>query len=130
MTRRHKDDAGTVSKVDDFARYLASLVGSWEALAALHPDAVVIRGDGFVAARFPYPVLNNAVVFERAVLAEVCDVYADVDQYAFWSRDPDAPVSAALESKSFQRDVTTRPMHRRPRQPHDTKQTGLRPLRF
>jgi GNAT superfamily N-acetyltransferase len=113
MTRRHKDDAGTVAKVDDFARYLASLVGSWEALAAPHPDAVVIRRDGFVAARFPHSVLNNAAVFDRTVLAEVCDVYAGVDQYALWSRDSDAAVSAALESKGFRRDVTTRPMHRR-----------------
>lgn len=94
----------------DFARYLESLTGSWEALAAPHADAVVVRGSGFVASRFPrHPVLDNAVLLDPAALAAVREVFADVEQYAVWSGD--RATAAALEAAGMRRDVTTRPMH-------------------
>ena len=50
------------SERDAFGHYLRSLVASWEGLAAPREDATVTRGAGFVAARFPEPYLNNAVL--------------------------------------------------------------------
>jgi ribosomal protein S18 acetylase RimI-like enzyme len=96
--------------VDDFRRYFASLVGSWEAAAVPHADAVVVRGDGFAAARFPFPVLNNAVLSRPSALPEINDVYAGVDDYAVWSELADRRLAATLEAAGFRRDVTTRPM--------------------
>jgi ribosomal protein S18 acetylase RimI-like enzyme len=96
--------------VDDFKRYLGSLVGSWELAAVPHPDAVVVRGKGFVAARFPYSILNNAVLLDPAALDAVRDVYAGVDEYAVWSELADRRLAEVLQASGFRRDVTTRPM--------------------
>jgi GNAT superfamily N-acetyltransferase len=100
-----------LANVDGFARYLASLVGSWEALAVPHPDAAVVRGAGFVAARFPDPVLNNAVVLDPSAVAGARGVFAGTDRYAIWTLDEH--VAAAAEAAGLRRDVTTRPMLRR-----------------
>jgi ribosomal protein S18 acetylase RimI-like enzyme len=96
--------------VDDFRRYFASLVGSWESAAVPHADAVVVRGDGFVAARFPYPVLNNAILTKPTGLDAIRNVYAGVDEYAVWSEFADRHLAEILETEGFRRDVTTRPM--------------------
>jgi GNAT superfamily N-acetyltransferase len=96
--------------MDDFKRYLTSLIGSWELMAIPHPDAVVIRGQGFFAARFPCPVLNNAVISEPAALDAVCEVYAGVGEYAVWSELADRRLADALHARGFRHDVTTRPM--------------------
>ena len=96
--------------MDDFRRYFASLVGSWESVAVPHADAVVVRGDGFVAARFPYPVLNNAILTRPTALDAIRNIYAGVDEYAVWSEFADRPLAEILETEGFRRDVTTRPM--------------------
>jgi ribosomal protein S18 acetylase RimI-like enzyme len=96
--------------MDDFKRYLSSLIGSWELAAAPHQDAVVVRGAGFVAARFPYPVLNNAVLTDPSALADVRDIYTGVAEYAVWSELADQHMARLLEAGGFRRDVTTRPM--------------------
>ena len=96
--------------MDDYRRYFASLVGSWEAAAVPHADAVVIRGDGFLAARFPFSALNIAVLSRPSALPDVTDVYACVADYAVWSELADRRLAATLETSGFRRDVTTRPM--------------------
>ena len=96
--------------MDDFNRYLASLIGSWELAAVPHPDAVVVHGAGFIAARFPYPVLNNAVLANPSALPAVLDVYAGVDEYAVWGELADRRFADVLQAGGFRRDVTTRPM--------------------
>ncbi|MGZ8781992.1 MAG: GNAT family N-acetyltransferase [Gaiellaceae bacterium] len=93
-----------------FKRYLASLTGSWEALAAPHADAVVVRRASYVASRFPrHPVFNNAALLDPVAVAEVRQLFADVEGYAVWSGD--SATAEALESAGMERDVTTRPMH-------------------
>jgi ribosomal protein S18 acetylase RimI-like enzyme len=96
--------------VDDFRRYFASLVGSWESAAVPHAGAVVVRWEGFVAARFPYPVLNNAILTRPTALNAIRNVYAGVEEYAVWSEFADRHLAGILESEGFRRDVTTRPM--------------------
>ncbi|MEV4513202.1 GNAT family N-acetyltransferase [Dactylosporangium sp. NPDC049525] len=95
--------------MDAFAGYLASLVGSWEALAAPHADASVVRGEGFVAARFPsHPVLCNAILLDPAALPSIAGGYGAGASYAVWSAD-DA-TAAALAGAGWRRDETTVPM--------------------
>jgi ribosomal protein S18 acetylase RimI-like enzyme len=95
--------------VGDFRRYLASLVGSWELAAVPHPDAVVVHADGFIAARFPYSVLNNAVLSEPSALDRVRAVYGSAE-YAVWSELADRRLADVLHGNGFRCDVTTRPM--------------------
>ena len=57
-------------------------------MAVPHPDAVVVRGDCFVASRFPYPVLNNAVILDAPALDAVREVYG-AEPYAVWSETTD-----------------------------------------
>ncbi len=95
--------------MDGFAGYLASLTGSWEALAVPHADASVVRGEGFVAARFgSHPVLCNAVLLDPAALPAVADVFAGLPVYAVWSAG--AATAAALHDAGLRRDETTVPM--------------------
>jgi hypothetical protein len=61
-----------------FHRYLRSLVGSWEALAAPRSNAGVTRGEGDMAARFPEPYLNNAVVLTPSAVARAAATYRHV----------------------------------------------------
>jgi GNAT superfamily N-acetyltransferase len=92
-----------------FERYLMSLVGSWQALAAPHRDAEVVRGDGFVAARFGrYPVLNNAVLLRPDALPAALAVFAGTVHYAIWSADGET--AAGIEAAGLRRDMTTVPM--------------------
>ena len=92
-----------------FATYLDSLVGSWRALAAPHPDAEVIEANGFVAARFPsHPVLDNAVLFDADRLAAACAVYPGVEGYAVWSASQQ--VGQALAEAGFRRQEITAAM--------------------
>ncbi|EEP74921.1 hypothetical protein MCAG_05248 [Micromonospora sp. ATCC 39149] len=92
-----------------FERYLMSLIGSWQALAAPHRDAEVVRGDGFVAARFArYPVLNNAVLLRPDALPAALAVFAGTVQYAVWSADEET--AAVIEAAGLRRDMTTVPM--------------------
>lgn len=98
--------------VDAFGRYLASLVGSWRALAAPHPDATVVEDAGFVAARFPsHDVLCNAVLLDAGALDEVISLYAGIGPYAVWALDDDPALREALEAAAFRPEATTRPMH-------------------
>lgn len=78
-------------------------------MAVPHPDAVVVRGDCFVASRFPYPVLNNAVIFDAPALDAVREVYG-AEPYAVWSETADEEVASVLTAGGFRRDITTRPM--------------------
>ncbi|MDG6103152.1 GNAT family N-acetyltransferase [Dactylosporangium aurantiacum] len=95
--------------MDAFAGYLASLVGSWEALATPHPDASVVRGAGFVAARFPsHPVLCNAVLLDPAALPALAGLYTGIPGYAVWSAD--GATAAVLAAAGMRRDETTVPM--------------------
>jgi ribosomal protein S18 acetylase RimI-like enzyme len=96
--------------VNDFRRYFASLVGSWELVAAPHPDAVVLRGEGFAAARFPYPVLNNAILIHPSAMDSIREFYAGIDEYAVWSELADRRLADVLLTSGFRRDITTRPM--------------------
>jgi GNAT superfamily N-acetyltransferase len=92
-----------------FERYLTSLAGSWQALAAPHHDAEVVCGDGFLAARFDrYPVLNNAVLLRPEALRAAQAVFAGTTQYAIWSAD--AVTATAIEAAGLHRDMTTVPM--------------------
>jgi GNAT superfamily N-acetyltransferase len=93
-----------------FDRYLASLAGSWEALAAPHPGARVVRGDGFLALRNERrPVLNNAAVLRPGAVQAALGVFADLAvPYAIWSAD-DA-TAAAIAAAGLIRDTTTTPM--------------------
>ena len=97
--------------MDAFGRYLVSLVASWEALAVPHADAAVVRGDGFVAARFPsHPVLCNAVLLDPAALPAVLAVFDGAPHPAIWSADD--RTAAALAGAGMRRDETTVPMRR------------------
>jgi GNAT superfamily N-acetyltransferase len=92
-----------------FDRYVTSLAGSWEALVAPHPDAVVVRGDGFVAARCPgHPVFNNAALLRPDALAAALAFFDGTDHYAVWSAD--AAAAAAAAAAGLVRDMTTVPM--------------------
>jgi ribosomal protein S18 acetylase RimI-like enzyme len=96
--------------VNDYQRYFASLVGSWELAAVPHSDAVVVRGEGFVAARFPYPVLNNAILINPSAMDAIREFYPGADEYAVWSELADRRLANVLLTSGFRRDVTTRPM--------------------
>ncbi|GAA0917760.1 hypothetical protein GCM10009557_89510 [Virgisporangium ochraceum] len=92
-----------------FDRYLASLAGSWDALAAPHADALVVRGDGFLASRIDrHPVLNNVALLRPDALDAALAVFDGTDRYAVWSAD-DA-TAAAIEAAGLVRDTTTVPM--------------------
>lgn len=89
-------------------RYLASLVGSWDALAAPHPDAAVVRAPGFVALRHPrHPVLTNVALLDAGAVGDALASVAP-GPFAAWSRD--AAGDAALAAAGLRRDVTTVPM--------------------
>jgi GNAT superfamily N-acetyltransferase len=96
--------------VPSFDRYLAGLVASWEALAVPHPDARVAAGAGFVAARFPDPVLNNAVVLAADAIPAAEAIYDGTSNYALWTRDGDRESVAELTRRGYQPAETTRPM--------------------
>jgi GNAT superfamily N-acetyltransferase len=92
-----------------FDRYLASLAGSWEALAAPHTEARVVRGDGFLASRLDrHPVLNNVALLRPDALDAALTVFDGTDHYAVWSADP--PTAAEIEAAGLVRDTTTVPM--------------------
>jgi ribosomal protein S18 acetylase RimI-like enzyme len=93
-----------------FERYLEGLSGSWEALAVPHPDALVERGPGYVMARFPDPVLNNAVLLDRSRLDLLLRAYEGGCRCAVWAVDRDAGSAAALEHAGFRRDEVTTAM--------------------
>jgi ribosomal protein S18 acetylase RimI-like enzyme len=95
---------------DGFERYLASLVGSWRGLAVPWPSAAVIEGAGFVAARFPDPVFNNAVVLRAAAVAPAEAVYAGTDRYALWCRADDPATAEALAGRGYRLSEVTVPM--------------------
>ena len=97
-------------RVLTFERYLEGLSGSWEALAVPHPDAVVERGPGYVVARFPDPVLNNAVLLDVSRLDLVLRAYEGGRRYAVWVLDQDAGSAAALQEAGFRRDEVTTAM--------------------
>jgi len=96
--------------VSSFERYLAGLIASWEALAVPHPDARVERGDGFIAARFPDPVLNNAVILAAAAVPTAEAAYDGTPHYALWTRDGDTTTEDALTGRGYRPSETTRPM--------------------
>jgi GNAT superfamily N-acetyltransferase len=104
------DGCGTMPGVTDFDTYLASLIASWRALAVPHADAVVIDGDGFTAARFAEPVLNNAVLYRADAVAAAEQVYPPGAPYALWCLDDDPPIAAALAERGYRMTETTRPM--------------------
>jgi GNAT superfamily N-acetyltransferase len=92
-----------------FDRYLTSLAGSWEALAAPHHDARAVRGDGFVALRSErLPVLNNAAVLRPDAVPAALNVFGGLSHYAIWSAD--AVTAAAIAAAGLARDTTTVPM--------------------
>ena len=92
-----------------FDRYLASLAGSWEALAAPHPDARVVHGNGFVAMRAErHPVFDNAAVLRPDAVPAALAVFDGLSHYAIWSAD-DA-TAAAIAAAGLVRDTTTVPM--------------------
>lgn len=90
------------------ARYLASLAGSWDALAAPHADATVVRGPGFVALRHPrHPVLTNVALLDPGAVDDALAAVAP-GPFAAWSRD--AAGDAALAAAGLRPDVGTVPM--------------------
>ncbi|MFC8192746.1 GNAT family N-acetyltransferase [Cellulomonas sp. NPDC057328] len=90
------------------ARYLASLAGSWDALAAPHPDAHVVRGRGFLALRHPrHPVLTNVALLDAGAVDDALTAVAP-GPFAAWSCD--AAGDAALAGAGLRRDVPTVPM--------------------
>lgn len=94
-----------------FDRYLASLAGSWDALTAPHADALVVRGDGFLASRLDrHPVLSNVALLRPDALDAALAVFDGTDHYAVWSADD--TTAAAIEAAGFVRDTTTVPMVR------------------
>jgi GNAT superfamily N-acetyltransferase len=93
----------------DFARYLDSLIASWEGLAAPRPAANVVHGADYVAAHFDYPVLNNAVILAPAGIEPAARTYA-AEPYALWCRDDDRHIAQSLADHGYQLSETTRPM--------------------
>jgi GNAT superfamily N-acetyltransferase len=92
-----------------FDLYLASLAGSWEALAAPHPDARVLRGDGFLASRCDrHPVWNNAALLRPDALTAALEFFDGTAHYAVWSAG-DA-TATAIAAAGLVPDMTTVPM--------------------
>jgi GNAT superfamily N-acetyltransferase len=96
----------------DFARYLKGLIASWEGLAFPRDDAAVFHGTDYVAARFPEPYLNNAVLLAAGAVEPAATVYAPGEPYALWCLDDDRPTAKALIARGYLPSETTRPMIR------------------
>jgi GNAT superfamily N-acetyltransferase len=93
----------------DAETYLASLVGSWRALAAAHHEARVVVGPGFVAMVDPgVPVLDNALLLDAEALDAAVACYPEDTTYAVWTWD--AAAAAAMVSAGFRHDDVTHPM--------------------
>ena len=92
-----------------FDTYLASLVGSWRAMAVPQPRAAVLTGDGFVAARFPpQPIFDNAVLLKGDALPAARAVYVGLARYAVWTATE--ATARAVQAAGFVPDEVTHPM--------------------
>jgi GNAT superfamily N-acetyltransferase len=101
-----------MSHGEAFTAYLHSLIASWEGLAVPRPDVRVIHGEGFIAARFAEPYLNNAVVLLPEAVGPAARTYHAGPPYALWCLDDDRPTAAALVEHGYVQSETTRPMLR------------------
>jgi GNAT superfamily N-acetyltransferase len=97
---------------DAFAIYLRCLIASWEGLATVRSGARVVHGAGYIAARFPEPYLNNAVVLTPEAVEPAAQTYAAGDAYALWCLDDEQQIAAALANRGYVHSETTRPMLR------------------
>src|SRR5215212_4650262 len=86
------------------ARYLDSLVASWEAVGSS-----VVRIPGAVVSFAPdRPVFNNALLLAPAALGSVRAAYPEGAPWAVWTRDE--PCAAAVSEAGLRPDVGTTAM--------------------
>jgi hypothetical protein len=93
----------------NFARYISTLVATWEAFTAA-AGGDVVRGPGFISARHPNPIFNNALLLQPndAALTSIASGYENIGPWAVWTSADDTAAFAA--AGGLQRDITTRPM--------------------
>ena len=92
-----------------FDRYVATLVAVWEAFAAAGGGEVT-QEPGYVFARHPHPIFNNALLLQpdAAALVSIMARFQTAGEWAVWTcAHETASVAAAA---GLQRDVTTTPM--------------------
>jgi hypothetical protein len=90
------------------ATYLASLAGSWRALAAPRPRSRVVADGDLVAFVSPdQPVFSNAAVLTPAGVGSAADLFADAPHAL---RSLDEPTARAIERAGYRPDDTTVPM--------------------
>jgi GNAT superfamily N-acetyltransferase len=110
-----------VNPVELFDRSVATLVQSWVYLALGSPGAEVISAPGATVAAFVHPpdrkFLNNALIRRGAgglepTLDLIERVYADRDigRYAVWVHESEQAATAAVKSRNYGYDSSTRSM--------------------
>ncbi len=92
-----------------FDRYVATLVAIWEAFAAAG-GGEVIQEQGYVFARHPHPIFNNALLLhpDPTALSSIMARFGDAGEWAVWTCALDTATVAA--AAGLQRDVVTTPM--------------------
>ena len=101
--------------VDDFEAYPKSLVASWEAFAAANPGSLVVRDNGYVAAYFSDPVLNNAVVATPAGMRAAAAGMRPPPRctastpHALWANGADDQLTSAMRAAGYREDITHPP---------------------
>jgi GNAT superfamily N-acetyltransferase len=103
---------GDVAPEPALRRYLNGLAGSWRALAAARPSAVLTESPALLAMRHPDPVLVNAVLLDPQALGSALELFADAPSFAIWTSKDDPEAAAAVAAAGLRRDITTCPMVR------------------
>jgi len=104
--------------MDLYRRGAETLIASWEAYARAAPGAHVRRLPDIAAGVFPCEpergIYNNVIVERAAALDEVEAIYdvAGVERFAVWVHDSDDATRAAVESRGYVFDSSTRAMAR------------------
>ena len=104
--------------MDLYRRGAETLIASWEAYARAAPGAHVRRLPDIAAAVFPNEpergIYNNVIVERATALDDVEAIYdtAGVERFAVWVHDSDDATRAAVESRGYVFDSSTRAMAR------------------
>ena len=104
--------------MDLYRRGAETLIASWEAYARAAPGAHVRRLPDIAAGVFPCEpergIYNNVIVERAAALDDVETIYgtAGVERFAVWVHDSDDATRAAVESRGYVFDSSTRAMAR------------------
>lgn len=94
----------------DRERYLASLIGSWRALATPHPAAAVTVDPSWVTMNHPDQVLCNGIVLGPGGVEPARRSLSEASSFALWCWDDDPATAGALSGAGFRPDTTTVPM--------------------